>query len=170
MRYLFIFAALALLSACATLSEDQCRAGNWYDIGVRDGAKGRDSDFIFEHARACNEFGVAPRAAPWREGREEGLKQYCTARNAYRIGQRGQSLNPVCPGDTSRLEAANNRGQRWYDLERQIRDAEREIAEINNRLATLPADDPSRTSLISQRSFLRLDILTYRARQGRYRF
>lgn len=164
MRYVLLFAALALLSACATLSEDQCRAGNWYDIGVRDGANGRSPDFIFEHAEACNEFGIAPKAAPWREGRKEGLKQYCTTRNAYRIGQRGQHLNAVCRGDTSRLEAANYRGMRWHDLEQRIRDAESDIAQINSDLAAMAADDPRRGRLISERSLLRLDILQYRAR------
>lgn len=171
MRYLFLLTALALLAACATLDENQCRAGNWYDIGLNDGANGRSNDYIFEHAKACNEFGIAPKAAPWRKGRTEGLKQYCTVSNAYRIGQRGQHLNSVCSGENlSRLERANDRGLRWHDIERRIRDAEREISDINARLANMAADDPARTSLISQRSFLRLDILTLRAQQGRYRF
>lgn len=170
MRYLFLLTAALFLSACATLNEDQCRAGNWFDIGVRDGSNGRSSDFIFEHAKACNEFGIAPRAAPWRKGRIEGLKQYCTVSNAYRIGQRGQHLNPVCTGDNLlRLERANDRGLRWHDIQRRIRDAEREISEINSELASLAVDDPRRSALISQRSFLRLDILTLRAQQARYR-
>ena len=170
MRYFFPLAALGLLAACATLDENQCRAGNWFEIGVRDGAKGRSPDFIYKHAKACNAFGIAPIAAPWREGRDVGLMQYCMPRNAYRIGQRGQRLNRVCPGDTSRLEAANDRGLRYHDVRRRIRDVEREISDINSALASLEVDDPRRTSLISQRSFLRLDILGLRAELARHRF
>ena len=64
----FLLFALALLAACATLNEDQCRAGNWYDIGVRDGANGRSLDFILQHAKACNEFGIAPKAGTLARG------------------------------------------------------------------------------------------------------
>ena len=167
MRYLVLLPALALLAACATLNEDQCRAGNWYEIGINDGAKGRSSDFIFQHAKACNEFGIAPKAAPWREGRNEGLKQYCTPTNAYRIGQRGQHLNPVCTGDKlSRLLRANDRGLQWFHIESEIRQTRAEIQTINTELATMAVDDPGRGHLISQRGFLRLRITRLRARQG----
>lgn len=171
MRILFFFAAIACLSACATLSEDQCRLDNWYDIGVQDGAKGRPADFILQHAKACNEFGVKPKAGPWRTGRTEGLKQYCTASNAYSIGRRGQRLAPVCAGDNlERLQTANDRGLLWHDIQTRIRDAERQIAAINSDLATLAADAPGRSGLISERQFLRLKILRLRARQARYQY
>lgn len=169
MRIFLLLAALTCLSACATLSEDQCRLDNWYDVGVQDGAKGRPTDFILQHAKACNEFGIAPKAGPWRKGRTEGLKQYCTASNAYSIGRRGQRLAPVCTGDNlERLQSANDRGLLWHDIQNRIRDAERQIASINSDLATLAADAPGRASLMSRRSFLRLEILRLRARQARY--
>lgn len=170
MRYVMMFLALCTLAACATLDENECRAGNWYEVGKRDGAKGRSADFIFQHAKACNKFGVAPEAAPWRAGRLEGLKLYCRPSAAYRLGTRGLRLAPVCDRDTEVLEDANWRGLRWHEIGREISSVEAEISSINAQLASLPADDPSRTSLISQRSFLRLEILTLRAERGRYRF
>jgi hypothetical protein len=171
MRILLSLAALVVLSACATLSEDQCRLDNWYEVGVQDGAKGRPADFILQHAKACNQFGIAPKAGPWREGRTEGLKQYCTASNAYSVGRRGQRLAPVCSGDNlERLQTANERGLQWHDIQRRIRDAESQIASINSDLAELAADAPGRASLISRRSFLRLEILRLRARQARFQY
>lgn len=171
MRILLTSLALLILASCATLTESECQTDNWFEIGKSDGERGRSLDFIFEHAKACNEFGVAPKAEPWRAGRIEGLKTYCTPRNAYDVGQRGQKLSPVCTGDNlQRLEAANTRGIRWHRISREIRDVERDIREINAVLSDLPSDDPARASLVAERSFLRLDILTLRARQDRYRF
>ncbi len=108
---------------------------------------------------------------PWRKGRTEGLKQYCTPANAYSVGRRGQRLAPVCTGENlERLQIANDRGLQWHDIQRRIRDAESQIASINSDLADLAADAPGRGALISKRSFLRLEILQLRARQARYRY
>ena len=57
----------------------------------------------------------------------------------------------------------------WYRIGQDIADAERDIRHINHLLAELPADDPRRSSLYSERSFLRLQILNLRARRMRYR-
>ena len=170
MRYVMLCFGLLILAACATLDEGECRAGNWFEIGKRDGAKGRAADFIFQHAKACNGFGIAPEAGPWRRGRAEGLKFYCQPFEAYRNGTRGRRLAPVCEGDTSALQRANARGLRWHDIGREINSVEREIAAINTRLSSLAIDDPARTTLISQRSFLRLEILTLRAQRANYRY
>lgn len=170
MKIAFSLLVLLVLASCATLSETECQSGDWFGIGKEDGTRGRAADFILQHAKACNEFGVAPKAGPWRKGRVEGLKLYCTPRNAYKVGSRGQRLSPVCSGDVSPLEQANFRGRQWHDIGREINSIEREIQDINAELANLAADDPARASLVSERSFLRLDLLGLRAERARYRF
>lgn len=170
MRCLFLIPAFALLAGCATLNESQCRSGNWHDIGLRDGAAGRSADFIIQHAKACNRHGIAPKASPWRKGRKAGLKHYCTPANAYEIGQKGRPLNPVCTADLDALQTANARGRSWHRISQEIRQVKSEISDINAELAARPLDDPGRASLISQRSFLRLDLLSLRGRLARYRF
>ncbi|NNE89596.1 MAG: DUF2799 domain-containing protein [Silicimonas sp.] len=171
MRYLVLLLAPFVLAACATLSEDQCRAGDWHTIGRADGADGRRSDFIVQHAKACNKIGIAPVRAEWEEGRQEGLLLYCRPRRAYDEGARGRRLSPVCPlEDLSRLERANDRGLRWYRIGQDISEAQRDINEINARLSQLAPDDPERFHLISLRSSLRLDIVTLRAQRNHYRY
>ena len=172
MRFTFIAAAAAAgLAACATLSEDVCRGGNWSEIGLRDGSNGRSSDFFEQHIKACARFGIPVNQTEWEAGRQQGLKSYCTRHNAYRQGARGLWLRPVCPADNlDALEAANKRGRIWFDIGRDISDANREINDINSRLASLPANDPKRTSLLSRRSFLLLEIAQLRARRAQYRF
>ena len=100
----------------------------------------------------------------------EGLKRYCTASNAYRVGSRGRHLAPVCEADIDRLEAANARGLRWHELGREIASVENEISFINGELDGLAADNPGRASLISTRSFLRLRLLRLEAQRARFRF
>ncbi|MDJ0637272.1 MAG: DUF2799 domain-containing protein [Paracoccaceae bacterium] len=168
MTRLILFAPLLFLAACATLSESECRAGDWYAIGKKDGANGRQSSFLQQHAKACADYGIRPDQTAWEEGRRDGLPLYCTRRRAFEEGRRGKHLSPVCPSSQlAELTRANERGLRVNRIEQDIREIENDIRQINSELASLPADDPSRSSLISERSFLRLDLLTLRAERAR---
>ncbi len=132
--------AAAALSACASLSEEECLAANWRVIGFEDGVAGRGLDYIAQHREACAEVGVVPDLERWRIGREQGLLEYCTPDNAYRIGRRGGRINAVCPG---RLEAAMRRpfdiGRQYYDIGREIDGLERDVRDAERRLAELAA-------------------------------
>lgn len=168
MRTLILSLLLLFLAACTTLSENECRAGNWEAIGREDGAAGRQENFILQHAKACNDFGIRPNKTEWMRGRAAGLKLYCTPSKAFDEGRRGKHLSPVCPASRqAELVQANERGLRLNRIELEIREIEADIRDINAELARLPADDPSRASLISERSFLRLDLLTLRAERAR---
>lgn len=169
MRYTLLSAPFLVLAACASLSEDQCRDGNWYAIGQKDGAEGRTDDFILQHAKACNDYGIRPNKTEWLRGRKAGLPLYCTPDTAFREGRRGKILSPVCPAeDFAELRRANENGLRLNRIEQEISEIEGDIRDINLALARLPAGDPSRTSLVSERSFLRLDLLSLRAERARY--
>ena len=169
MRILFALALLLILTACATLDEGECRRGDWYAVGRADGSQGRDPDFIYQHAKACNEFGIRPVRSDWERGRQDGLKSYCTPTRAFQDGRHGRVLRPVCPAEiTPQLQRANQRGLELHRIEQEIREIENDISAINSQLANLPADDPARPGLISERSFLRLDLLSLRAERARY--
>ncbi len=169
MRFLVLtLLALSMLAACASLSEDECRAGNWREIGQKDGADGRTADYIRTHVKACADYGIRPNAILWEQGRQEGLKVYCTVSNAYREGTRGHRLAPVCPAeDLARLARANAQGLELFDLKSEIRDTEHEIRDLRTELAALPPDAPERRIIISQISFLELHLLQLRARYNR---
>jgi hypothetical protein len=94
-------AVLAALAACASLSEDACRAGDWRGIGLRDGAAGRADGYVANHAEACAEIGVIPDIVAWGAGRAEGLTLYCTPQNAFDIAARGSRINAVCPASAA---------------------------------------------------------------------
>jgi len=92
----FIGVATALLSGCATLSEDQCRQVDWKDLGRRDGAQGQSPERVQDHAKACSKVGIAPDVAMWRAGWREGVVGYCTPRSAWSEGSRNQSYRGAC--------------------------------------------------------------------------
>lgn len=159
------------LASCASLSEDTCRGGDWREIGFQDGARGQGPDQVFRHARACNDFGIAPNKTLWEAGRTEGLKLYCTPRNAYREGAEGDHLRPVCPiADRPALLDENERGLSWYRLDRDIDESERRIARIGSLIRDLPDTDPARATLTAERLLLRLEISRLRAQRNRFRY
>ena len=56
-------ALFAALAGCATLSETECRTGDWGQIGYNDGSVGNKRDIIGEHDKACAR-GVGSRFKP----------------------------------------------------------------------------------------------------------
>ncbi|MXQ07869.1 DUF2799 domain-containing protein [Alphaproteobacteria bacterium GH1-50] len=171
MRIVLALFALALLAGCATLDEGECRSADWYSIGVSDGIDGRGPDHILAHARACNEYGIAPLRGPWEEGRQEGLKAYCIPERAWREGSRGKVLSNVCPPeDLILLTRANRDGLAWYRIGQEISQTEARIREINRQLSDLAPDAPERATLTAERLALRLELVTLRAERPLRRY
>ncbi|MCW8887666.1 MAG: DUF2799 domain-containing protein [Gammaproteobacteria bacterium] len=108
----FIFAILVLpfLVSCATMSEDECRTADWQLIGFSDGTKGYAVSRISDHQKACAKVGVSPDLSAYKQGRDEGLLDYCRPATGYRLGARGGSFNAVCP---VQLEAEFSEGYRY---------------------------------------------------------
>lgn len=132
---------LPVLAGCASLSEKECRAGDWFSIGLRDGSNGRGEDYLAEHAAACEGVGVAPDRARWLEGRERGLASFCTARNGYRIGEVGGSYGEVC------FAGADLEFRRGYDLGLRINRLRGRLDSLGNEMRSIEGqlarkDDP----------------------------
>lgn len=117
--------ALSLLSGCATtpsLSPEQCQAGNWQQIGYADGMVGRSGAYFAKHLENCTPIpGSAPNRMLWEQGRQEGLKEFCTELNAYKLGREGYGWQPVCPLEgIEKLEEAYNQGRYYYLRQRDM--------------------------------------------------
>lgn len=89
----------ALLGSCATMTEDQCLAGDWGGQGFRDGSSGLSMSRLEDHARACAKHGVVPDEAAYRSAREDGLTRYCTVERGFAAGREGDAYGDVCPSD-----------------------------------------------------------------------
>jgi hypothetical protein len=94
--------ALSALGSCATMSEDQCLAGAWGEVGYADGAAGYPMSRLNEHAEACAKVGVAPEQSVYESARADGLRVYCTPQSGFRAGRTGGSYAGVCPASLER--------------------------------------------------------------------
>lgn len=122
------------LYGCATLDEGQCLAGDWPGIGFSDGASGYPMSRLDEHAEACAKHGVTPDAAAYRRGRDQGLQQYCTAENGFRVGVNGSGYNRVCPGNIEQeFLYGYADGQRVHAAVTALNNARSEITRHENR-------------------------------------
>ena len=126
-----------LLSACASMDENQCLNADWYAIGVEDGARGRLLARLGDHRRACAKYGVAPQTELYLAGRNEGLKSFCTYDRGYSQGRSGRAYADVCPEALAANYSAGYRdGRDRYDLTRRLASVQ---DEINKSKAALKA-------------------------------
>lgn len=98
-RWSLVIALGVLVSGCATMDEDECRVADWWAIGYEDGVRGVPASHIGERRKACADHGVTPDFAAYREGRNEGLREYCTPASGFRLGRKGRPLTAVCPSE-----------------------------------------------------------------------
>ncbi len=137
---------VVLLSGCATMSEDQCRVGDWGGQGWRDGAAGHSVSRLDDHAKACAKYGAAPNMSAYLASREDGLRTYCTWENGFRQGRQGNSYGGVCsPAEERDFLPAYEDGRRIYVVEQAVSSAESAlnsaVSRIENREDKLEAKE-----------------------------
>lgn len=165
MRILLIAAAAAgvalALGSCATMSEEQCLAGDWSGQGYSDGLSGLTMTRLDEHAEACAKHGVTPDAAAYAAGRRQGLVQYCTVDKGFEVGRTGASYAGVCPRD---LEGdflyAYRDGQVVHAAEQALSDARSRVDSLGARLEELDE------KIIAKQAEARADGLTEAQREA----
>jgi hypothetical protein len=99
---LLLTGAAVALGSCATMSEEQCLAGDWVGQGFSDGSAGYAMSRLGEHAEACAKHGVVPDDAAYRAGWSDGVLRYCTVPNGFRVGAEGGGYAGVCPAGVER--------------------------------------------------------------------
>ena len=97
MKALWLVLLAYLLSACATLSKEECLHADWHQIGFEDGSKGKDILILAKHRKACAKAGVTADRVAYENGYRQGLFRYCTYTNALSLGSRGVKKPDFCP-------------------------------------------------------------------------
>ena len=67
---------VVFLSACASLSESECRSTNWFQLGMRDADVYGSRPMIDQYAHRCAAFGVTPDEAAYMAGWYDGDLEY----------------------------------------------------------------------------------------------
>lgn len=91
---------LGSLSGCASISQEECLLGDWYQLGLADGQDGK-KNYAADYKKDCSEYKVKMDVKAYNQGRDEGLKAYCTYENGVSLGQLNQTYNHVCPAGLS---------------------------------------------------------------------
>ena len=95
-RLLFGLSLMLLITGCASISQEQCLAGNWQDLGYKDGRNGADITRVQNYAEVCTEHGVRLNADLYSVGYKQGIQTYCTEARGFRSGEDGSSFNKAC--------------------------------------------------------------------------
>ncbi len=134
-KFGLIVAACGLLTgSCASLSEEQCLAGNWEGIGFNDGANGAGTGRFGDHMKACEKHGVVPDQATWMTGRARGLTIYCQPGRGFQVGRQGYSYGGVCPASLEGgFLSGYNDGRVVWDAQQRLNRANNEINEAQQR-------------------------------------
>lgn len=136
---------LVLLSGCSSLSETQCRTGEWEEIGEHDGAHGAPQHRSVDHQKACAEYGVEVDAEAYFRGYERGLEQYCTANNAVRLGVEGAAYAGVCPVELyPTFEAQYRAGYVVYEQRQRVLQLESRAQSLDYDLQRAQTDEQQR--------------------------
>lgn len=153
---MIVFAvALLSLSACASISEEECQIGAWSEYGYRDGARGTSSDIISDYAKTCAEYNVRPDMDAYLSAFARGAEEYCTYERGFETGETGGGYNQVCAGARAVDYAPGyDEGRALYEIysehENLINQYEAtldDIVDLETRLASEDLDDAGRQKL-----------------------
>ena len=128
MRAALLLPLTLLLASCATMTPDECRFANWYDVGMRDGLAGQPLALYNSRVEDCTEAAVHVDGNAYLRGRDDGLKSYCRFDNAVAVGLAGGSYAGVCPA------GIDGEFRRRYEIAYNVYAARGEIARIDGRM------------------------------------
>lgn len=133
---------VALLSGCASLSEEECRVADWRRLGTDDGAHGHTESRLAEHAEACAKIGIRPDAAQWRAGWDQGVWMYCTPQVGWNEGLAGRGYQGVCRGrNEDAFLQAYQAGNEIHRLQSRIDSTYQELQRLQRQLREAPNDE-----------------------------
>ncbi|RYY73612.1 MAG: DUF2799 domain-containing protein [Gammaproteobacteria bacterium] len=126
---------LCLLSACSTMSKEECKMADWYLKGLDDASAGYAADRVIDHGKACAKVNVVPNMRDYREGHAKGARLYCVPEKGYREGRRGAAYNGICPMELEdKFLRAYRDGQELYSIQRNMDNLVNEINNNNSRM------------------------------------
>lgn len=87
-----------LLSGCAAMSVEQCKTANWFNVGEKDGAAGRESR-LDKYYSSCQKANIVPNQKLYEQGYQKGLGYYCRPETIFNEALEGRGDFRICPLD-----------------------------------------------------------------------
>lgn len=133
------------MTGCASLSERQCRAEDWYQIGFSDGVNGARPDRVSSHGEACAKYSIQVDSQQYEFGRRDGLIHYCTTARGLGVGQEGMSYTGVCEGTREADFIRGWRvGRQFHEIDARLASIDSDMRMYRNRLSDKDLDDTQR--------------------------
>lgn len=169
---LLIIPVVIILVGCATLTPEECKQADWYQIGITDAQQGHAKVRIEEHRKACAKVQITPDLTRYQRGHENGQKTYCTTQNGFAEGSAGASYQGACEGYLAEdFLRGYHDGQELYQARSKVEQINRDIDRYNDNIWQLQrqidekqrqmADEPNterRRDLYSQLQDLQSDL------------
>lgn len=161
---IWAFAALLggaiLLAGCATVSREQCEAGDWQALGKAHALQGHSESRLKTVVEDCGRYSIPVDADAYMDGWRSGVRAYCTPRRGFEDGRHGKRPGFSCPADLAMdFDDARRMGLRLKDAEDDVsrqesnlERAQREIDDLNDRLVDLDCQQESREERLSCRA------------------
>lgn len=141
LRRILLLALLLHISACSSISKDECLQGDWYSLGVNDGKAGELSSKFRDYQKDCAAHGVTPDFNTYQQGHSQGLVFFCDFSHGEAWGRAGKEYNTACTGKLEPpFRQGFQQGQRWYKAKKVVDDLAGAIADLQNRNLNLRED------------------------------
>lgn len=124
---------VVMLSACSSMSEQECKNADWRKVGYEDGRSGKYTTSFDEYVKDCSKAKVEPDNQAYLLGREDGLRLYCTPEHGFDLGKSGYSAHSVCPTETSTdFMDSYREGSKVHQAQVRVNDLEKERTRIKD--------------------------------------
>jgi Protein of unknown function (DUF2799) len=141
----FVLICGGLLTACTTMTPNECRTADWGAVGLRDGLAGESRGQLDARVKDCAEVGVQVGTLQYLQGRDQGLQSYCQMPNAARFGLDGKAYRGVCPVQIdAEFRRRHALGKAVHDAREELRGQERRRDAQEKRIDKAANDDERR--------------------------
>ena len=148
LKIIFLASLLSLINSCATLSREDCMQGAWFELGLRDGRKGKTFTHLGQHQKACLEYGIRLDKNQYNAGREQGLQDYCLLDNAIEMGLQGRRYQSVCPIEIhATFLRYNQAAYEVYRCQEDLENLDDELFDKENSLLSNKLTDDARSTI-----------------------
>lgn len=145
-KKLCLLSGLALVfSGCVSMSVEQCKTANWYQIGEKEGASGSGSS-LDRHYKACQKAEVVPNQSQYEQGFAQGLSYYCTPRTVFDYALQGRGNYEYCPSQQrASLRPYYQTANQYYQARKIFTDSEERWSSARQKLLESGLKEKDRT-------------------------
>ena len=97
--FVAVAGAALFLASCATVSREQCEAGDWPAIGKAHALQGFPASRLDNVVEDCGRHSIAVDTDAYMQGWRMGVRAYCTPRRGFEDGRNGKRPSFSCPAD-----------------------------------------------------------------------